>query len=100
MLLKLKKVPVDIQDYESDADEYADLIADNRIAELSETDYPLLKDLVVEIDTGAIDIEIIGYDEIEIEDMLTAINNPWEDVKGLTKEVEKDNECPKCGYQW
>jgi len=37
-LLGLDTVPIDRQDYESEAAEYADLIADNRIAELSDID--------------------------------------------------------------
>lgn len=36
--LKMTKVPVDFQDYESEAEEMADLMADNRIPELSELD--------------------------------------------------------------
>lgn len=36
--LKMPKVPVDFQDYESEAEEMADLMADNRIPELSELD--------------------------------------------------------------
>jgi len=41
--LGLKKVPIDEQDYENEAQEWADLIADNRIAELAETDRATLK---------------------------------------------------------
>ena len=33
-----KQVPVDFQDYESEASEYADLMADNKIQEFSELD--------------------------------------------------------------
>jgi len=36
MLLKAEKVPVDIQEYKDEASEVADMIADNRIAELAE----------------------------------------------------------------
>lgn len=69
-LLKLKEVPVDYQNYESDALEYADLIADNQIAELSEMDYPLLKDGIVEFDTGEEDIELTGFDQVELKDII------------------------------
>ena len=37
-LLNLETVPVDLQDYESEAAEWADLIADNRLAELATID--------------------------------------------------------------
>lgn len=39
-------VPVDFQEYDDDASEYADLIADNQIAELSATDDLMLDNLL------------------------------------------------------
>jgi len=69
--LGLDKVPVDYQDYASEAEEWADLIADNRIAELSQMDNALLKDLLEEIDTGEIDLTLTGFDEEEIKNLMT-----------------------------
>lgn len=66
-------VPVDYQDYETEAAEWADLIADNRIAELADVDETLLKDLIQEIDTGELDLELTGYREEELERLLTAV---------------------------
>ena len=74
-LLGLKEVPVDKQDYETEAMEYADLIADNRIAELAEWDNPMLKDLLQEIDTGEMDMELTGFDEASLEDLLVYTGN-------------------------
>lgn len=45
-LLKLDTVPVDYQDFASEAEEQAVLIADNVIAEESEMDFGLLDDLL------------------------------------------------------
>ncbi len=65
-------VPVDFQDYNSEAEEFADLVADNRLAELAEIDRPMLKDLINDrIDTGELDLEMTGYFESEIEDLMT-----------------------------
>ena len=72
-LAGLDEVPVDYQDYASEAEEYADLIADNRIAELSEIDNKLLADVFAEIDTGEIDIDQTGYTETEIEQIVTSL---------------------------
>ncbi len=58
-LLGVKQVPVDRQDYASDEEELADLIADNRIAELAEMDSTMLKDVLEELDTGAFDWHIV-----------------------------------------
>ena len=72
-LAGLDEVPVDFQDYATEAEEYADLIADNRIAELSEIDNKLLADVFAEIDTGEIDLDQTGYTETEIEQIITQL---------------------------
>ena len=64
-------VPVDYQDYANEAAEYADLIADNRIAELAEIDKPTLKDLLEELDTGDIDMELTGFDEDALAELMS-----------------------------
>jgi ParB-like chromosome segregation protein Spo0J len=100
-LLGLDNAPVDYQDYDSEAQEWADLIADNRIAELAEIDLPSLKDALSLADTGEFDIEITGFDEKEIEDLINQLHIP-EDNKPIDEDAMKDtkNECPKCGFQW
>lgn len=60
-LAGMKRVPVDLQDYASEAAEYADLIADNRLAELAELDNEQLGQLLRELN-DEIDIELTGYD--------------------------------------
>lgn len=72
-LLKLDKVPVDFQNYSNQSEEYADLIADNRIAELSEIDNTKLTDILQELDTGEIPIELTGYTEEDLSSLLDAI---------------------------
>jgi hypothetical protein len=44
--LKLKKIPVDVQHYETEKDEIADLIADNRISELSDIKEDIVSKLI------------------------------------------------------
>ena len=75
-VLNLKAVPVDLQGYENDADEWADLIADNRIAELAEMDTKILGDVLLELDTGALDMDITGFDESALESFMTATFDP------------------------
>ena len=75
-LMGLSTVPVDYQDYENEADEWADLVADNRIAELAVTDTAMLKDILEELNNGAFDMEWSGYTEDVIERMMTAIHKP------------------------
>src|SRR5262245_50589412 len=49
ILMGLEHVPVDYQDYASEVDEIADMIADNRLSELSELDDEKLKDVLTEL---------------------------------------------------
>ena len=70
-LLGLDTAPVDLQDYASEEDELADLVADNRIAELAEMDGGDLKDLLQQLDTGAFDMELTGYTTTDLEQLLT-----------------------------
>lgn len=80
-ILNLEQAPVDRQDYANEADEWADLIADNRIAELAERDAPMLKDLLQELDNGAFDMDLTGYDMGALQDLMTQTFQPGE---GLT----------------
>ena len=70
LLLKTDKVPVDYQDYATEAEEYADLVADNRIAELSNVNEDLLIDILNEINDTDIDVLLTGYEYHEIDDLI------------------------------
>lgn len=61
-----KDFPVDLQDYESEAMEYADLVADNAIAELSKQD---LSKINIDIqDLGPdLDVELLGIPDFTVE---------------------------------
>jgi|TARA_R110001606_G_C15360227_1_gene648437 ParB-like chromosome segregation protein Spo0J len=69
--LELDQVPVSFQDYESEAQEHADLIADNRIAELAELDRTELKDIIEQLDTGEMDLDFTGFDLESLNDLMS-----------------------------
>ena len=71
--LGLDSVPVDFQNYSCYDAELADLLADNKIAELAEIDSKLLADVFQDIDPDAIDIDITGYSEEEYNDIISAL---------------------------
>lgn len=77
-MLGLKKVPVDLQDFKTEADELSHLIADNRIAELSEINRGTLADLIGELDNGDFDLNLTGFDSFAVEELMTAA--PPEDL--------------------
>lgn len=93
---KLTEVPVDYQDYDSDELEYADLIADNRIAELANVDRATLKDLLEELDTGAMDMELAGWTEEALERLMSEIHIEGEAGEKATERGQIV--CPQCGY--
>lgn len=62
-------VPVDFQDYISDAAELADLTADNEIATLAQMDKKKRHAILEELNTGEIDLEITGIPLAELEEM-------------------------------
>ncbi|MEQ1862787.1 MAG: ParB/Srx family N-terminal domain-containing protein [Chthoniobacteraceae bacterium] len=68
MLLGCEQVPVDEQDYDSEAAELADLIADNRLSELAELDEAGLRAVMDRIKAADPDFdrELTGFGEDEI----------------------------------
>lgn len=99
--LGLKSVPVDFQNYANAIAEQADRIADNKLAELAEWDLPALKEELLELDTGDLDMDITGFDAGAIETLMTQFHVPDEN-KQIDEEAMSDtkNECPKCGFEW
>ena len=89
-------VPVDHQDYENEAQEWADLIADNRIAELAEMDPASLKDIIEELDTGEIDLDLTGFDQGDLASLMSQIHQGAAEDEPPGEDVT----CPECGHQW
>lgn len=98
--LGVKEAPVDFQDYENEAAEWADLLADNRIQELSEIDLSEVQAILDEIE--GIDVDLTGYDASEL---LKTIDDSPPDVefKEYDESTADDVEfitCPECGHKF
>ena len=65
-----QRVPISRQSFQSEAEEWAHLIADNRLAELSEISTPALAELLSDLDQSDLDLELTGYDMIDVEKIL------------------------------
>lgn len=104
LLEGVKEVPVDYQNYTTEAEEYADLVADNRIAELAETDSKLLADILADIDTGEIPVELTGYTEDEVANLVTAlseaIHNDLTEPDEIPDTPEPDQIITQKGDLW
>lgn len=85
LLEELKEVPVDYQNYDSEAAEMADLWADNYIAELAETDTKLAADLLAGIQLAGAPLELAGSSQEEYDALVTALS-------GEDDEEEQDEE--------
>lgn len=86
LLIGCEVVPVDEQDYASEAEELADLLADNRLAELAELDEDELKRLLKSIQESdpSFDLELTGFAEDEIRKLFDA-EDPAEDLETIPR---------------
>lgn len=75
-LLGVGQVPVDRQNYATEAEEWADLVADNRIAELSQIDDALLAELVTDISASDYDLGLTGYNDKQLDNLMADFRGP------------------------
>ena len=71
-----KVAAVMVEDDPTDATGYA--IMDNQSALLAEWDFPVLKDLLEEQDTGAFNMDLTGFDQGAMADLMTQFHQPSE----------------------
>lgn len=90
----LTDAPVDYQDYASEAEELADLTADNRIAELATTDNKMLAEVFADIDTGEIPFMLSGYTEEEYGNLVTALSEALHDDESEKEDGDTEPETP------
>ena len=86
LLIGCEVVPVDEQDYATEAEELADLLADNRLAELAELDEDELKRLLKSIQESdpSFDLELTGFAEDEIR-RLFEDDDPADDLETIPR---------------
>lgn len=91
-------VPVDYQDYSNLDEEYADLIADNRLAELSEIDNQTLTELLDSFEDDAM-LSLTGYDSEDIESILSELSEEPEEEED-TQPLKIPTLFAKSGDTW
>ena len=74
-----KEIPIDEQDFESEADEYAHLIADNKIQELAESDEDLIQEIALDLGPD-FDFDLFGIEDFEIKGVDTLPPGGEDDV--------------------
>ena len=87
LLIGCETIPVDEQDYSSDAEELADLLADNRLSELAELDEDDLRRVLSSIqDTDPeFDLELTGFMEDEIRKLMEDDGDPADDLETIPR---------------
>jgi DNA modification methylase len=76
--------PVEYQEYANEAEEWADILADNRLAELADPDLDLVKDIITSTDN--LDIDLTGY---TLEDLNADILDDSEGPEAQTDKAEE-----------
>ena len=77
LLLQVEQVPIDEQDFATEADEWAHLVADNRLAELADADRSMIADLLKGLDAeGVIDMDLTGFDMESLEELMAELSQP------------------------
>ena len=75
LLLQVEQVPIDEQDFATEADEWAHLVADNRLAELADADRSMIADLLKDLDAeGVIDMDLTGFDMDALDELMEEEN--------------------------
>jgi ParB-like chromosome segregation protein Spo0J len=100
--LGLTMVPVDYQDFTTEADEWAHLVADNRLAELAEADGAALKEVLGELKAADFNMDLAGFDAEALAGILAGAPDPTppEDFTAVDENLPTEFQCPKCSYRW
>nr|WP_092074960.1 ParB/Srx family N-terminal domain-containing protein [Dendrosporobacter quercicolus]NSL49587.1 ParB N-terminal domain-containing protein [Dendrosporobacter quercicolus DSM 1736]SDN23820.1 ParB-like nuclease domain-containing protein [Dendrosporobacter quercicolus] len=103
LYLDVGQVPIDCQNYSSEEDEYADLIADNRIAELAVMDPTLLAEILEDLQASELDLDLTGYNAEEFADIVKQFSIPDQEFPEYDESVAdtvKKVTCPQCGHEF
>lgn len=82
--LGLATVPVLLADDMSDVEVRAFRVSVNKIADLAEWDFSLLRDELADLDTGEFDMSVIGFSDAEMEQIQTWTPGGTENAPGAT----------------
>jgi hypothetical protein len=84
LMLGYENMPVDFQDYANEREEIADMVADNRLSELSEIDESKLTDVLKELSAAGHDIELAGFTAEQFA-ALTEVDQAIENLQTIPK---------------
>lgn len=91
-----QQAPVDYQDYDDEAQEHADMVADNAIAKWSTQDYSKVNNLLIDLGPD-FDVDLMGIRNFSIDPI---DNNEIDDSTKEEKDTHKTVSCERCGHQF
>ncbi|MEX0331464.1 MAG: ParB/Srx family N-terminal domain-containing protein [Puniceicoccaceae bacterium] len=98
--LNLQLVPVDYQNFASENDEMAVLIADNRLAELASVDLNSLEGVINDLKVEGFDTLLTGFEDADLDSLLSP-DNSNEVLEEEDGELEKGDVTITLGlYRW
>lgn len=102
--LGLDQVPVDYQEFETEADEWTHLVADNKLAELADPNDSMLAELLQELTADGVDLELTGFGEDDLSELLGELeeDKPETDAEPQTDKADelRDKWDVKQGQVW
>lgn len=90
-----KQVPVNFQEYDDEAQEYADVQADNAIALWAELDIESIK---LDLESIEIDFSLLGLNEKHFTSLADQILKDGSIELNEAEFSKFDHTCPKCGF--
>ncbi len=87
--LGMQIVPVDYQDFASENDEMAVLVADNRLAELASLDLNSLESIINDLKVEGFDTLLTGFDEADLDSLLEGVEPGDNDSEDPDEDLEK-----------
>jgi len=100
----MAQVPVVVLDHLTPDQKRAYVLADNKLALNAGWDMSLLQEELMAINSVDFDLNLLGWNENEIADMLDPegiddAESPNEFAE-IDDDIETDHRCPSCGYEW
>lgn len=104
MDLGLAEVPVVVLDHLTTTQRKAYVIADNKLALNADWDINLLQQEVAGLHLQDFDLDLLGFDEKELQGLLDPeqidSEGPPDEFKEVDDDIETEHRCPSCGYEW
>lgn len=87
--LGMQIVPVDYQDFASENDEMAVLVADNRLAELASLDLNSLESIISDLKVEGFDTLLTGFDDADLDSLLEGVETGDTETEDPDEDLEK-----------